>query len=103
MKRALLFLWLVACAAVLAFAVSQRGYSDMDIAFTYFMFFLSAPAGFAVGYLFGLASIFISLPGGLVYALVTWPLFVVLGYLQWFVFAPWFYLTTRRWLNEKRT
>jgi hypothetical protein len=103
MKRGLLLLWLVACAAVLVFAVSQREFSDMDIAFTYFMFFLSAPAGFAVGYLFGFASIFISLPSGLVYALVTWPLFVVLGYLQWFVFTPWLYRTAKRWLNEKRT
>ena len=75
----------------------------MEIPYIYFMFLLSAPAGFAVGYLYALASNFVSVPSGLFSVLFSWPLFVVLGYVQWFLFAPWLYRRVKPWLNQKRT
>jgi hypothetical protein len=40
-KRVLIGTWGALCAAVLIFAIVQRQYHDMDIAYTYFMLFLS--------------------------------------------------------------
>lgn len=102
-KNVLASLWFAACVAVLGFAISLREYPDMEIPYIYFMFFLSAPAGFAVGYLYALASNFVSLPVGLLSVLCSWPLYVMLGYVQWFLFAPWLYRRAKSWLHQKRT
>jgi hypothetical protein len=89
MKRILLLLWLTACLGVLVLAIVRRADPDIDLVCTYFLFFLSFPAGFAVALFFGLLSHFASLPAGLGFILIAWPLFVALGYGQWFIFVPW--------------
>ena len=86
--RLLAAAWLGLCLAALGFAFVQRQIHDMDIAYTYFMLFLTFPAGLLVALFLALISVGVSLPGGFAGALVTWPLFVALGYLQWFVLLP---------------
>jgi hypothetical protein len=97
-KRVLLSLWIVACVAVLAFAIVKRGYDDIDIAFTYFMLFLTFPAGLAVGLLFGGLSSFVSIPGGITFVAFAWPTFLIVGYFQWFVVLP----NIIRWLKARQ-
>jgi len=96
-KRLLLGIWLTLCVAVLIFAIVQRDIHDMDIAYTYFMLFLSFPAGLIfAGVVAALSTIALYLPDGLMGAFITWPPFVVLGYLQWFVLLP----EIVRWLRR---
>ena len=78
-------------------------YPDAEIPYIYLMYCLTVPAGFGVALLFALASTFVVVPGGLVSILVSWPLFVVLGYLQWFLLVPWGYRKATLWLRERRT
>lgn len=86
--RLLLGVWSGLCVAVLVFAIVQRDIHDMDIAYTYFMLFLAFPAGLIVAAVLAALSTSVDLPGGLTGVLITWPPFVVLGYLQWFVLLP---------------
>jgi uncharacterized membrane protein YedE/YeeE len=96
-------LWVLACAIVLGLAIWMSEYPDAEIPYIYLMYCLTVPAGFGVALLFALASNFFLIPGGLVSILVSWPLFVVLGYLQWFLFVPWAYRKATSWRNQHRT
>jgi hypothetical protein len=95
--RILLGLWLSACLAVLVFAFVQRTIPDADIVFSYLMLFLTFPIGYV--FLLFLGSIFEVLfnfagtvvPGGFAFSLCVWPLFVAVGYFQWFQMIPWLY------------
>ena len=79
------------------FAIVQRDFHDMDIAYTYFMLFLSFPVGLLVAAVIaGLSVAQVYLPGGLIGALITWPFFVAAGYAQWFILVP----ATIRWLKQ---
>ena len=80
--------WLGLCLAVLGFAFVQRQIHDMDIAYTYLMLFLTFPAGLLVALVLAAVGASVSLPTGFIFALISWPLFVILGYLQWFVLLP---------------
>jgi type VI protein secretion system component VasK len=100
-KRLLLGIWCTLCGVVLIFAIIQRDIHDMDIAYTYFMLFLTFPAGLIVAAV--LAALFTTglyLPGGLTGAFITWPPFVILGYLQWFVLLPWVVRRLRQTSNR---
>ena len=98
--RILLGVWLAACLAVLLFAFIQRNVHDTDIAFGYFMLFLTFPVGVGVAaiagvtfkVLYDLSGIVV--PGGFVPNLVTWVVLVLAGYFQWFIAVPWL---CRRW------
>lgn len=93
--RISLLIWFVACVLVLVFAFVQRKIDDTDIAFTYFMLYLTFPVGYLLAaiagfVLFSLHDAYgIVAPGGFIPNLVAWVLFVVVGYLQWFVLLPW--------------
>lgn len=79
------------------FAFVQREIPDADIAFCYLMLFLTFPTGYALMALLG--GIFemlfnltgLVVPGGIVFSLCIWPLFVAIGYFQWFQMLPWLY------------
>ena len=86
--RFVLGVWSALCLSVLVFAIVQRDIHDMDIAYTYFMLFLTFPSGLVVAGVLAALSTAFYLPGGLAGVLFTWPPFVVLGYLQWFVLLP---------------
>lgn len=89
--------YLVACAAVLAFAISGREIRDTDIVVAYAMLFLSFPAGYLVAALFAAVGYVlyeafgIIVPGGLTSNVVTVIAFAVVGYAQWFILVPWLY------------
>ena len=96
MKRKLAIgLWLALCVAVLVFAYFKRDMQDTDQAVMYLMLALTIPSGFALGAV--LSGIFfllyeyasITVPGGFVFNAVTWILFVIVGYWQWFMLVPW--------------
>ena len=97
LERTLIALWTSLCLAVLVFAYVQRHIHDTDIAFAYFMLFLTFPAGYifasAVGLLFyALYETWgIVVPGGFINNLVAWLTFVAVGYFQWFILLPWCY------------
>jgi len=86
--------YLVACAAVLAFAIAGRAIRDTDIVVAYAMLLLSFPAGFAVAALFAGVGYFlyeafgIIVPGGLANNVVAVIAFAVVGYAQWFIAVP---------------
>ena len=88
-------IWFVACLLALLFAFVQRDIHDADIAFAYFMIFLTFPigyvlaagAGVVLSYLYDAYGIVA--PAGFVPNLLAWLLFVVFGFLQWFILLPW--------------
>ena len=94
--KILFALWLGACIAVLVFDFIQRQIHDTDLAFLWFMIYLTFPSGYVLagtlGAIFFLISkVFgdaLSIPGGFLPNLLFWPLFVVVGYYQWFVIVP---------------
>lgn len=89
MGAALRNAWLGLMICALLFAVGSRQYQEMDIAVTYLMLFLTFPAGLLFAVLVAALSSFEHyLPGGLLGILVTWPFFLVFGYVQWFVLIP---------------
>jgi hypothetical protein len=94
-SRGLLTLWLAACLAVLVFAFVQRRVPDADIVVAYLMLALTFPVGFLVAAVLSLAfaaidsSFGLTVPGGFTSNAATWVLFVIAGYLQWFVVVPW--------------
>ena len=89
--------YLVACAAVLAFAIAGREIRDTDIVVAYAMLLLSFPAGYVVAALFGGVgyvlheALGIIVPGGLANNVVAVVAFAVVGYAQWFIAVPWVY------------
>ena len=89
--------YLVACAAVLAFAIAGREIRDTDIVVVYAMLLLSFPAGFVVAALFaGVGYLLhetlgIIVPGGLGNNVVTIIAFAAVGYVQWFIAVPLLY------------
>ena len=89
-----LFIWFTVCLLVLVFAFVQRDIHDTDIAFTYFMLYLTFPVGYLLAYLAGFVLMSLNhaygivAPGGFVPNLVAWVLFVIAGYFQWFVLLP---------------
>ena len=80
---------------VLTFAYVQRHIPDVDIVFAYLMLALTFPVGFLIAAMLSLAfaaieNLFgLTVPGGFTSNAATWVLFVVAGYLQWFVAIPW--------------
>ena len=89
--------YLVACGAVLAFAIAGREIRDTDIVVAYAMLFLSFPGGYVVAALFGAVGyvlyegLGVIVPGGLVNNVVAIVAFAVVGYAQWFIAGPWLY------------
>jgi hypothetical protein len=89
--------YLVACAAVLAFAIAGRDIRDTDIVVAYAMLLLSFPAGYVVAALFGAVGYVlfegfgIVVPGGLANNAVAVVAFAVVGYAQWFIGIPLLY------------
>jgi hypothetical protein len=79
-KIILRLLWLGACIAALSLY-------DADIVFAYAILILTFPVSILVQ---GLIALFdISIPGGFRASIVIWFVFVITGYLQWFVALPW--------------
>lgn len=90
--RLLASFWLVCCLAVLVFGFVQRDIHDMVEAFVWFMIFLSAPLGLLVIPFLGSWGLAESL--GYPYEpffdlLPLWCGASVVGYMQWFIVAPW--------------
>jgi len=89
--------YLVACLAVLVFAVVGREIRDTDIVVAYAMLLLSFPAGFVVAALFAAVGYVlfetfgIIVPGGLASNAVAIITLSVVGYGQWFIVVPWLY------------
>jgi hypothetical protein len=92
----LLTLWVGACVAVLVFTFIQQKIHDTDLAFLWFMVYLTFPSGFVLAGTLGsiffiISKVFydsLSIPGGFLPNLLFWPLFVAVGYYQWFVIVP---------------
>ena len=87
------FTWLVACLGVLLFAYIQRDIHDMPIAVIWLLLFLTFPIGIFAGPLAVLLNPLINSTLGLNYdpfgeMLVHWVIFVLVGYLQWFILIP---------------
>lgn len=103
--KAMLGVWFAACVVVLLFAFVQRHIHDTDIAFAYFMLFLTFPlgvgvaavAGFTFQMLFDLFGVVV--PGGFVPNLLSWFVLVSAGYFQWFIAVPWLWSKLRQSSN----
>jgi hypothetical protein len=73
----------------------QREIHDTDIAFAYFMLFLTFPSGVGVATIAGVIlkvlydMLGVVVPGGFVPNLLSWLVLVLAGYLQWFIALPW--------------
>ena len=93
--------YLVACLAVLAFAIWGRDLRDTDIVVAYAMLLLSFPSSCVVAMAFGaissvLESVFgFVVPGGITNNVVAILAFAVVGYAQWFILVPWLYRKLR--------
>jgi len=86
---------------VLIFAYLNRQQVDADILFAYAMLSLTFPGGLLVAAVFAVLGLFgIDAPGGFIGSLIAWPLFVCVGYAQWFILVPrlvrWVRSPTRR-------
>src|SRR5438067_12437674 len=98
--------YLVACLAVLAFAVAMREYRDAEIVVAYAMLLLSFPVGYVVALTFGavgyvLESTFgTAISGGLGNNIVGIFLFGAAGDTQWFLLVPWLYRMIRHPSNN---
>ena len=105
--RVLSVLWLAACIAVLVFAFMRRDIRDTDIAVAWFMIYLAFPIGYGLtallSFLFMLLyeSFGLVVPGGFVFNLLSWLVFVTCGYFQWFMLVPWAYRRVRKSSNRR--
>lgn len=99
-------IYLVACVAVLAYAIAGREIRDTDIIVAYAMLLLTFPLGYLVAVVLGAIgyavyeAFGVFAPGGLGSNAVNILIFAVVGYVQWFILLPWLYrkrrhLTTR--------
>ena len=91
--------WLLLCIGLVAlFSVTynETSHRDNDIVLGYFLIALAFPASllsiWLVGWVIELPYLLfgtnISIPGGWMGMLLTSPLIIVAGYLQWFVLVP---------------
>ena len=93
--------YMVACLAVLAFAIWGRDIPDTDVVVAYAMLLLSFPSGYVVAAAFGaIASILhsafgIVVPGGIANTAPLIIAFAAAGYAQWFILVPWVYRKLR--------
>jgi hypothetical protein len=91
--RVLAVIWLCICIAILLFGYSGREIHDMPIAVTWFMLFVSAPAGILVALVIALITPYLHAQPGYTYEpfldlVPFWIGCTVLGYFQWFVAVP---------------
>ncbi len=89
-------LWLIACVGLLFFAYIQQSIHDMPIAFTWLMIFITAPVGFIVAPITGIATNYLFEIFGFEYhpflaLLPSWFAMVIIGYIQWFIALPRFF------------
>jgi hypothetical protein len=93
-KRILLVVWLLLCGLVPL--IVQWGAHDADEAFLLLMIVLTAPSGFLLtGFLSILFMLLhktlgLEVPESRILDAVYWVLFVMVGYVQWFIVLPWF-------------
>jgi hypothetical protein len=93
--NALRFAWVALCLVVLAFMLSAGPNPEDGVIFVYAMLALTLPIGFVAAYLFASISFLLErfmgyvIPYDPVANGATWALFVMFGYLQWFVLLPW--------------
>ena len=93
--------YVLACAGVIAIAISGREYRDTDIVVAYAMLFLAFPTAYVVAIIFGLIaqtlyqSFGVIVPGGLIPNILTIILIGSIGYAQWFLFLPWLWRRIR--------
>jgi hypothetical protein len=90
LRKVALLSWLLACLAALVFAYAHQGQSETTQGFAIVMAFLTFPSGLGLGMIVIdlLGSVY---PQGFAGNLIFWGISVVGGYLQWFVFVPWFF------------
>jgi len=89
-------IWLIACFMLLLFAYLQRDIHDMPIAVTWLMVFISAPVGFIIAPITGIATNYLFEIFSFEYhpflaLLPSWFAMVIIGYIQWFVALPRFF------------
>lgn len=98
MLKVIKALWIAASVIVLGVTLAYydgRPNSDVDIFLLYAMLALAFPAGFLAAALLAAVSIIASelfgyvIPSSYTYLTVTWALFFVAGYFQWFACVPW--------------
>ena len=100
--------WLIACLAVLVWSYIERNTREWGMALFFLMWLLTFPAGYVFSRLiyapifkFLMAhEIYFLNEGGFITYLIDWTLFVVVGYLQWFVFIPWLARRITRWFER---
>ncbi|MEN9868476.1 MAG: hypothetical protein RL748_4066 [Pseudomonadota bacterium] len=103
MTHLLKYLWLL--GALLALLVSLIAYdgkpnSDVDLLLGYVMLTLSLPSGLIAASAFSLIGQIVYATTGYIFTtsyeliVVTWLIFLITGYVQWFVFLPWLW---RKW------
>ncbi len=86
--------YVVACLAVLAFAISAREFRDAEILVAYVMLLLSFPIGYVVAALYVAVGYVLekllgtSLPEGLANTVGAIFAFGAAGYSQWFILVP---------------
>lgn len=86
--RVIAVTWLLLCIGVLVFAWVQKDINDMPIAFLWLMVFLTAPIGIVITALDGVAGAMGITNQPFWEMALLWVVFVVAGYVQWFVFLP---------------
>lgn len=101
-RAILTVVYVLACVAVLAYAIAGRDIRDTDIFVAYAMLFLAFPSSYLVaamfaGVAYGLSEGFgITVPGGLGNNVAAIVLFGAVGYIQWFVVVPWLWRKVER-------
>ena len=100
-----LSIWLIICGAVLSVPLQDIHNKEAHIIYGLLMLGITFP----LGYIFAMSIAFIgfsldkccgiSLPSNEIMLIPTWVGFVVVGYLQWFVFIPWAFRIIKRKLN----
>jgi len=97
-------LWLGSCVAVLWVYYGVWEVHDASIVFMYSILALTFPIGALIQGLFFYAGeiLDLSLPNTFTTDVIIWTLFVIIGYLQWFVALPWLIKRLKLFLAMRR-